>query len=99
MPVREPGRVPLLGDCVRDGGIPKHTDLLPTNLTAPVPLRFPASYEVVNLGMRRFCLARHGRAINIVFMDWHAETVPLPELWRLKWNAVFVPTEVSLPVR
>ena len=99
MPMPEAWRVPLMADCTNDEGFPKHTDLPPGNLVAPVPLRFPASYEPVNLGMRRFCMARHGRAINVAFMDGHAATTPLPELWRLRWNAVFVPTHVTLPAR
>ena len=48
-------------------------------------------------GMSGFCMARHGRAINVVFLDGHARTVPLAELWKLKWNRRFVPTEVTLP--
>jgi prepilin-type processing-associated H-X9-DG protein len=41
----------------------------------------PNSYE-----MDRFCIARHGQSINIVFFDGHAETVPLANLWGLQWS-------------
>lgn len=44
-----------------------------------------------------FCIPRHGRAINVLFLDGHARTVPLTELWQLKWNNVWVSTNVTLP--
>jgi prepilin-type N-terminal cleavage/methylation domain-containing protein len=37
-------------------------------------------------GMGRFCIARHGQAVNIVFVDDHVEKVPLPNLWTLQWS-------------
>jgi prepilin-type processing-associated H-X9-DG protein len=36
--------------------------------------------------MCRVCFARHGRAINVVFLDGHSETVPLRNLWLLQWS-------------
>jgi prepilin-type processing-associated H-X9-DG protein/prepilin-type N-terminal cleavage/methylation domain-containing protein len=36
--------------------------------------------------MGRFFLARHGKAINVVFVDGHAATIPLADLYRLKWH-------------
>jgi prepilin-type processing-associated H-X9-DG protein len=36
--------------------------------------------------MDRFCMKRHGSAINVVFMDGHAETVKLANLWSLYWS-------------
>jgi prepilin-type processing-associated H-X9-DG protein len=46
-----------------------------------------------------FCIPRHGRAINVAFLDGHARTVPAAELWQLKWNSVWVPTNVTLPAK
>jgi prepilin-type processing-associated H-X9-DG protein len=46
---------------------------------------------------RIFCIPRHGRAINVVFVDGHARRVGLAELWQLQWNAGWVPTNVTLP--
>jgi prepilin-type N-terminal cleavage/methylation domain-containing protein/prepilin-type processing-associated H-X9-DG protein len=37
----------------------------------------------------RFVLARHGRAINIVFQDTHVERIPLEELGRYEWHKGF----------
>jgi prepilin-type processing-associated H-X9-DG protein len=36
--------------------------------------------------MGRFMIARHGKAVNVGFADGHAATVPLRELWTLRWN-------------
>jgi prepilin-type N-terminal cleavage/methylation domain-containing protein/prepilin-type processing-associated H-X9-DG protein len=70
-----------------------YTDFPPTDLTGqnawksnasedyPSPASGANSYE-----MDRFCIARHGQAINIVFFDGHAETVPLANLWGLQWS-------------
>ena len=40
-------------------------------------------------GMLRFCLDRHGRAINMAFVDGHVDAVPLSDLWQLKWHRTF----------
>ena len=48
--------------------------------------------------MHYVCMARHGRAINVVFLDGHVRRVPLEELWQLHWNRHFQPTNVSLPL-
>lgn len=39
--------------------------------------------------MQRVCLDRHRHSVNIVFLDGHAQTTRLDELWRLKWSNVF----------
>lgn len=35
---------------------------------------------------KRITVSRHGLAINIGFMDRHATTVPLPDLWKQNWH-------------
>jgi prepilin-type processing-associated H-X9-DG protein/prepilin-type N-terminal cleavage/methylation domain-containing protein len=40
--------------------------------------------------MRRLCLDRHNRRVNVVFLDGHAEPVLLPDLWKLKWHRGWV---------
>jgi prepilin-type processing-associated H-X9-DG protein len=47
--------------------------------------------------LRLFCLDRHERAVNLVFLDGHAERVPLAQLWKLKWNNHFVARDVVIP--
>ena len=80
---------PLFADSAWYGGWPKETDPAPANLHSP-----PA--DPFN-NMWRFCIARHRRAINIVFLDGHGENVALERLWQLKWNNLFQPRDVVLP--
>jgi len=47
--------------------------------------------------MGRVCIARHGRAINVCFLDGHAGTVPLQELWNQRWHATYTPPNPSPP--
>ena len=39
-----------------------------------------------NRHMSRVCIARHGNAVNVSFLDGHAETIPLTKLWSLQWH-------------
>jgi prepilin-type processing-associated H-X9-DG protein len=94
LPAKESDNVPLFADCIAVGTFPLHTDTPPENLYTPIPttgMNYSAN------GMYGVCIARHGRAINIVFLDGHAQTVRLPELWKLKWHRNFVPTEMAVP--
>jgi prepilin-type N-terminal cleavage/methylation domain-containing protein len=88
LPARDPDRIPVAGDCNWVGGWPRETDSPPANLTG--------EYDLDN-HMRRFCMARHRRAVNLVFLEGHCATVAPEELWKLKWNAEFQPTTVTLP--
>lgn len=36
--------------------------------------------------MDRVCMERHGKAVNVVFLDGHAATIPLAQLWLLQWS-------------
>ena len=36
--------------------------------------------------MGRVCMARHGRAVNVAFLDGHCATVGLADLWKLQWS-------------
>jgi hypothetical protein len=35
--------------------------------------------------------------VNAAFLDGHAESVYLPDLWRLKWSNAFKPRHVIIP--
>ena len=37
-------------------------------------------------GMKLFCIDRHDRTVNTLFLDWSARKVDLKELWTLKWH-------------
>jgi prepilin-type N-terminal cleavage/methylation domain-containing protein/prepilin-type processing-associated H-X9-DG protein len=88
LPAKESNRVPVLADGLWVGGWPRHTDTPPSTLAGVYDLEHH---------MRRFCMARHKRFINAVFLDGHCESVVLEDLWKLKWNSDFVPTVVNLP--
>jgi prepilin-type processing-associated H-X9-DG protein len=45
--------------------------------------------------MTYFCIARHGRAVNVLFLDGHAARVPLSELWKLQWHRGFEKHEIT----
>jgi prepilin-type processing-associated H-X9-DG protein len=47
--------------------------------------------------MAYFCIDRHFRAVNMAFLDGHAERVALEDLWKLRWNNRFSASDVVLP--
>jgi prepilin-type processing-associated H-X9-DG protein/prepilin-type N-terminal cleavage/methylation domain-containing protein len=93
LPAKQADRIPLFADGTYFLGFPRDTDPPPMSLSPHRP-RDPHHHVVLGFV---FCIPRHGRAINVVFLDGHARTVPLAELWKLKWNTVWVPTDVTLP--
>ena len=86
-PVKDAAEIPILGDCIQPwtlatgGGDP-----VPTNLINPEPWS----------GVGNYCIDRHQMAVNLVFLDGHAEHVPLADLWRLKWSQNAVPRNVTV---
>jgi prepilin-type N-terminal cleavage/methylation domain-containing protein/prepilin-type processing-associated H-X9-DG protein len=48
----------------------------------------PVGPPNMNIGnnWRRLLVARHYMAINVAFLDGHAATVSLPDLWTLQWH-------------
>lgn len=77
LPVKRSTEVPFAGDCIWENGWPHETDAAPTNI-------YYHSYSDGMMG--RFCVARHGKAINLVYVDGHASTVALKDLWKQKWT-------------
>lgn len=91
--VKTPANTPFLGDGIWVEAWPQADDTPPfarEHLATPHP-----SY---NAGMLRFCLDRHGRAINMAFVDGHVDAVPLRDLWQLKWHRTFeVTAGITIP--
>ena len=82
--------IPIFGDANWIDGFPRDTDEPPGDLQQGSG---PGGPE-----MGRFCLARHERYTNVVFLDGHAEQVALPQLWSaLHWRRRFIPTHVTIP--
>ena len=80
--VRGTNQIPLFLDCSWYGGGPHDID-------------YPPEYEGHTSSgtgdwrdnnMRRFCLNRHGAAMNGVFLDFSVRKLGLKELWTLKWH-------------
>lgn len=99
LPGRDPSHVPVLGDCIMPWASPDSQDTAPSNLIHPIPYysgvgprpQGPRGY------MAYFCIDRHFHAINVAFLDGHCEGVNLEDLWKLRWNNSFVPSNVVLP--
>lgn len=85
-------------------GEPRHTDIYSMRRTANMPLLLdswrpsglgdsnnpPPQYEGARKGsMSSFCINRHNRHINCLFLDWSVRKVGLKELWTLKWDSEF----------
>lgn len=87
--------VPVFGDGVWPDAWPRDTDPAPTNLSDGDE-QHQGKPPKENM-MGRFCVARHGNSINLVYLDGHAANVPLADLWRQRWNNRFTPKDVSLP--
>jgi prepilin-type N-terminal cleavage/methylation domain-containing protein/prepilin-type processing-associated H-X9-DG protein len=71
-------------------------DAFPTSLDNP-PADLSRGSTVRESHLGRFCIARHGQFVNSIFLDGHAEQVPLTDLWQLKWSADFIPRQVRMP--
>ena len=109
-------RVPLMGDCTWSVAWPKAADPTPPNLhdgdrarqigpplhptLGDVPPPPNSIVSPINM-MARFTVARHGRSVNLGFVDGHGETVTLDDLKQLKWHEGFDPVawEPPLPAR
>jgi prepilin-type N-terminal cleavage/methylation domain-containing protein len=62
-------------------------DAWPVNGDEPPPFDFWLADTINSNEMRRFCVNRHDRHVNGVFMDFSTvRKIGLKELWRLKWH-------------
>jgi prepilin-type processing-associated H-X9-DG protein len=82
-------RVPVLGDCINAYTAAEDVDPVPANLQG----------DGDGLDLAGYCIDRHGMAINVAFLDGHAERVPLVGLWKLKWSEGFKPRDVIVSRR
>ncbi len=79
--------VPLFGDSAFTHALPLHTNPIP-----PKPLIFFSDIPVDAGGCQiwRFCIDRHGGAINGCFLDGSVRKIPLYNLWDLKWHREWI---------
>jgi len=91
----DPATVPLFGDANWIDGFPQET----VNPSNPPAAPNGSNVNVFPQGpaeqMGRFCVNRHlEQSTDVVFVDGHAENVPLPGLWSLSWHNAWVPPVV-----
>ena len=87
LPSKDSANIPLIFDCARVEVYTFDTD---------APLRFASKATGSSGWLQLVAVERHGGAPNVSFADGHAETMPLPRLWKLKWSQTFVPQEVKI---
>ncbi len=75
--------VPFIGDAIRLDSWPQPTDKGPVDLNFSLAVGGPQDAQGNNMG--RWVTNRHGRTTNVSFMDGHAASVPLRDLWKLRW--------------
>jgi len=81
--LKNTAEIPVLGDCTEPYALPIVPDRVPTNFIDPE-----------SAGVEAYCIDRHRMAVNIVFLDGHAEHLPLAALWKLKWSRNSKPSDV-----
>ncbi len=73
----------------------RHRATIPVLLDAshpfaqPRPHSPPGDPQRGGPAMGSFCMARHGRHVNGLFLDWSAQKIDLKKLWTLKWYAEY----------
>ena len=85
-----PSETPAFADSWWVDGWPKSNDKPPTTYDGGEGWGYDDN-------MRRFCMKRHGWGVNAVFLDGHASTVKLPDLWKLRWHKGYEPAQVKVP--
>ena len=84
--------VPIVGDSNWVGSWPDNNDIV-------LPDRYQKGWVQHADGyfMGRYFIARHGRAVNMAFVDGSVRRIPLADLWKLKWHRKSEPRDVTLP--
>jgi prepilin-type N-terminal cleavage/methylation domain-containing protein/prepilin-type processing-associated H-X9-DG protein len=90
--MRRFNEAPVICDGTWPTAWPKETDAVPATLYDPANNNGALS---VGDNWNRVCIARHGMGINVGFMDGHATTVQLPDLWTLRWHCKWDTTKFT----
>lgn len=91
-------KVPVFADATWIDGWPRADDPTPPDLIGGDPARQGVALAPKENMMARFTIARHGRGINVAFLDGHAEKVSVGDLKRLKWHKDFVAQDWNPPL-
>jgi len=79
--VKQAHYVPLLLDSARDGHTPLPQDD-PPEYDGEIYFSDPTDIHEI----KGFCLNRHNKHVNCVFMDFSTRRIGLKELWELRWH-------------
>jgi len=90
--IRKPGATPSFGDCATVDSWPHDTNPLPVT---KVELSQPIMEHALKTQIKRYCIDRHGMAVNLSYMDGHVGKIRLEQLWQQKWHRDFKPRQVS----
>jgi len=93
---RDPTKTPILGDSTWMGSWPDSQDTPPAN---PRAIQTSEVDHTWGEFMARYAIDRHKTFTgNHVFVDGHAESVSLPNLWQIEWHQDWVnPPAVTVP--
>jgi prepilin-type N-terminal cleavage/methylation domain-containing protein/prepilin-type processing-associated H-X9-DG protein len=84
--VRE-SAIPMVADAAWPNAFPFASDTAPTTIAQEQSLAGYGEDEGTKTNqMHRFAMARHGKGINVAFVDAHGETVKIANLWSLPWS-------------
>jgi len=86
--VKGVSNIPLNFDAIWRGCAPSYSNEPPS---------FEGDWWGVN-HMSHICITRHGKKINMVFLDCTVRKVPLKELWDLDWHRNWNPNNLPPPV-
>ena len=89
---RHHARTPMFGDCTWVDGWPSPHEQLTPGLRG-----VGAHVAGGSNSTARFGIARHGKAINMTFVDGHCERVPLQDLHQFLWKPNWTPHALALP--
>jgi prepilin-type N-terminal cleavage/methylation domain-containing protein/prepilin-type processing-associated H-X9-DG protein len=89
LPTKQADKVPVIFDCAR-----LDIPVLDTDPPALYGAKLPPGTKAGS--MRWVSLERHKDGVNIVFLDGHAEHIPVPGLWELKWSEQFTTRHVTV---
>jgi prepilin-type processing-associated H-X9-DG protein len=95
---RAAARVPVLGDGAWQNSWPLETDPTPPDLRSGDRQRQGRQWGADENMLGRYTIARHGLAINVGFLDGHAEAVQLKDLKTLTWHEGWQPRAWDPPL-
>jgi prepilin-type processing-associated H-X9-DG protein len=93
-----PETIPVLGDATWQDGWPRADNRTPPNLMDGDRGRQGSEFSPNENMLARFTINRHDGAINIGFLDGHAEALKLGDLKRLRWHNGFVAQDWDPPL-